>query len=93
MRNFLFDILCKKKYYLQNLSKETIIPDDQNNMFKAIDVFALSLKFIKKDLEKDLNKTGYDIEEEEIQWVITIPAIWNPRSKQFMRMAAEKVLV
>lgn len=74
----------------KNLSKETIIPDDQNNMFKAIDVFALSLKFIKKDLEKDLKKTGYDIEEEEIQWVITIPAIWNPRSKQFMRMAAEK---
>lgn len=74
----------------KNLSKETMIPDDQNNMFKAIDVFALSLKFIKDDLDTDLKKTGYDIEKEEIQWVITIPAIWNPRSKQFMRMAAEK---
>lgn len=83
----------KKKFIIfQNLSKETMIPDDQNNMFKAIDVFALSLKFIKDDLDTDLKKTGYDIEKEEIQWVITIPAIWNPRSKQFMRMAAEKVL-
>lgn len=61
-------------------------------MFKAIDVFALSLKFIKEDLDESLRNTGYDIEEKEIQWVITIPAIWNPRSKQFMRMAAEKVL-
>lgn len=70
-----------------------MIPDDQNNMFKAIDVFALSLEFFKDDLNKALKKTGYDIEDDEVQWVITIPAIWNPRSKQFMRMAAEKVLV
>lgn len=70
-----------------------MIPDDQNNMFKAIDVFALSLEFFKDDLDKALKKTGYDIEDDEVQWVITIPAIWNPRSKQFMRMAAEKVLV
>lgn len=35
-------------------------------MFKVIDVFVFSLKFIKKDLEKDLKKIGYDIEEEEI---------------------------
>lgn len=69
-----------------------MIPDDQNNMFKAIDVFALSLEFFKDDLDKALKKTGYDIEDDEVQWVITIPAIWNPRSKQFMRMAAEKVL-
>lgn len=70
-----------------------MIPDDQNNMFKAIDVFALSLEFFKDDLNKALKKTGYDIEDDEVQWVITIPAIWNPRSKQFMRMVAEKVLV
>lgn len=69
-----------------------MIPDDQNNMFKAIDVFALSLEFFKDDLDKELKKTGYDIEDDEVQWVITIPAIWNPRSKQFMRIAAEKVL-
>lgn len=69
-----------------------MIPDDQNIMFKAIDVFAFSLKFIKDELVKDLHKTGYDIEESEIQWVITIPAILNHRSRQFIRVAAEKVL-
>lgn len=68
------------------------IPDDQNIMFKAIDVFAFSLKFIKDELRKDLQKTGYDIKENEVQWVITIPAILNYRSRQFIRMAAEKVL-
>lgn len=61
------------------------IPNDQNIMFKAIDVFAFSLR-------KDLQKTGYDIKESEIQWVITIPAILNHRSRQFIRVAAEKVL-
>lgn len=31
------------------------------------------------------------IYEYDIQWVITIPAIWNPQSKEFMRAAAEEV--
>lgn len=35
-------------------------------MFKVIDVFVFSLKFIKDDLDIDLKKIGYDIEKEEI---------------------------
>ena len=31
------------------------------------------------------------IYEYDIQWVITIPAIWNPQSKEIMRAAAEEV--
>lgn len=29
--------------------------------------------------------------EEEITWVITVPAIWNAAAKQFMRLAAKEV--
>jgi hypothetical protein len=74
------------------LSKDTVIYDDQNQPWEAVSVFAHSIKFIKEELWKQLAKTGYEIDKKEIQWVITIPAIWNPRSKQFMRMAAEQVL-
>ena len=68
-----------------------LIADDQNQSVEALTVFANSIRFIKNDLQKQLTKTGYDIDDVEIQWVITIPAIWNPRSKQFMRVAAHKV--
>ena len=27
----------------------------------------------------------------DIQWVLTVPAIWTPRAKQFMREAAYEV--
>ena len=29
---------------------------------------------------------------DDVFWVITVPAIWDLRAKQFMRVAAEKVL-
>ena len=28
---------------------------------------------------------------DDIQWVLTVPAIWTPRAKQFMREAAYEV--
>ena len=77
--------------FVQNLNKDMLIADDQNQCVEALTVFAHSIRFIKNDLQKQLTKTGYDIDDVEIQWVITIPAIWNPRSKQFMRVAAHKV--
>ncbi|XP_061183555.1 heat shock 70 kDa protein 12A-like [Saccostrea echinata] len=74
----------------KHLNKDTVISDDQNQNLEAVTVFAHSIKYIKNELWKQLSKTGYSIEEKEIQWVLTIPAIWNPRSKQFMRFAAEQ---
>ncbi|XP_062617906.1 heat shock 70 kDa protein 12A-like [Saccostrea cucullata] len=74
----------------KHLSKETVIPDDQNNNMEAVAVFAHSIKYIKNELWNQLQKTGCSIDAKEIHWVLTIPAIWNPRSKQFMRLAAEQ---
>lgn len=31
--------------------------------------------------------------EKDIRWVITVPAIWRPAAKQFMREAAYKVIL
>ena len=31
------------------------------------------------------------LEEQDIHWVLTVPAIWNDVAKQFMREAAEEV--
>jgi len=32
-----------------------------------------------------------EIKNDDIDWVLTVPAIWNDSSKQFMREAAEMV--
>ena len=32
-----------------------------------------------------------NLDESHIRWVLTVPAIWNEKAKQFMRMAAVEV--
>ena len=34
---------------------------------------------------------GHKVNKDEIRWVITVPAIWRPQAKQFMREAAYEV--
>ena len=41
--------------------------------------------------EKDNPNTEVMYKPEQIQWVITIPAIWQISAKEFMRKAAYKV--
>jgi hypothetical protein len=38
-----------------------------------------------------LQSRACGILETDIQYVITVPAIWDPKAKQFMRRAAYKV--
>ena len=60
-------------------------------------MFAAVIRYFKEILQTQLNgelvgqlegKFKYD----DIYWVITVPAIWDLRAKQFMRKAAEKVI-
>ena len=56
-------------------------------------VFAHSIKFLKEEVIKVIRqRTGDDYySSSDIQWVLTVPAIWTPRAKQFMREAAYEV--
>jgi hypothetical protein len=59
----------------------------------AMTVFRLSIEYLKDDLI-DMSKTQVldgNLTEKDIQWVLTVPAIWGDTSKQFMREAAENV--
>lgn len=58
----------------------------------AMYVFSKAIEYMHDHLlkglkEQDNNKT----DEEEINWVLTVPAIWDDSAKQFMRDAAEQV--
>lgn len=43
------------------------------------------------DLLTEVENQDIQIQEEEIHWVLTVPAIWDDSAKKFMRDAAEKV--
>ena len=62
----------------------------------ASTVFAHALKFFRDTCLKELSDMA--ISEEvvtaaDVQWVITVPAIWRQSAKQFMRYAAIQVWV
>lgn len=57
-------------------------------------VFAHGIRYLKEHLMKQLDVRGLRAAldgDEYIQWVLTVPAIWDDKAKQFMREAAKEV--
>ena len=64
---------------------------DGKKELPALIIFSMAIKFLKDHLTTSLDKRGTGVRPDDIQWVLTVPAIWNDPAKQFMREAAEKV--
>lgn len=59
---------------------------------KAVNVFAAVIGYFRGHLLGSVkNRSEKWFTEKDIQWVITVPAIWDLRAKQFMRDSAKKV--
>lgn len=61
---------------------------------RATVVFSHSLRFFRDTCLKELTDMAiadHPITAADIQWVITVPAIWRQSAKQFMRYAANEV--
>ncbi|XP_060556338.1 heat shock 70 kDa protein 12B-like [Ruditapes philippinarum] len=74
----------------KDLQINTTIEDIAGKSAPAIDIISHSIRFLKKHALETLNLRTIGIRESEIQYVMTVPAIWNERAKQFMRRAANK---
>ncbi|WAQ98269.1 HS12B-like protein [Mya arenaria] len=73
-----------------HLNREVTVEDETGKSMKAIDVFAHGIRFLKNHALETINIQGLQIDEMDIHWVITVPAIWSDGAKQFMREAAQK---
>lgn len=58
---------------------------------EAMKVFSSAIGYLKDHMLTTCKNQLTDIEQSDIMWVLTVPAIWTDSSKQFMREAAEKV--
>ena len=60
---------------------------------KALQVFTYSIYYLHtRALEVIRERTGDEsFSCSDVQWVLTVPAIWKPEAKQFMREAAYQV--
>ncbi|XP_033750962.1 heat shock 70 kDa protein 12B-like [Pecten maximus] len=71
------------------LTRNFEIEDQEGRTCQAQTVFSESIRFLKKAALDEINERN-PIAEEDIHWVLTVPAIWNEPAKQFMRDAAVK---
>ena len=77
---------------MQDLRKDVEIKAANGKALRAVTVFAHALKFFKDHVLEELSdQSATKILEEDIQWVLTVPAIWKAPAKQFMRTAAYEV--
>ena len=80
-------------FFFQTLNSRTVLKAANGRSGKAKTVFARSINFLKDEAIKVIcQRTGDDhFSADDVQWVLTVPAIWTPRAKQFMREAAYEV--
>ncbi|XP_053409017.1 heat shock 70 kDa protein 12B-like [Mercenaria mercenaria] len=74
----------------ETLSRTTTVEDINGKSMPAMTIFAMSIGYLKRHFLEALNKQKIGIEDSDIKYVLTVPAIWNDNAKQFMREAAEQ---
>ncbi|XP_060588441.1 heat shock 70 kDa protein 12B-like [Ruditapes philippinarum] len=78
----------------EGMTRHDTIEDETGKTLPAIQVFSLSIESLMKDVLDTLNnQVGTVIGVSDVQWVLTVPAIWNDAAKQFMREAAQKARI
>lgn len=65
--------------------------DGRGNTLSALYVFSESIKYFKNHFITSSRVASLNIKDEDIHWVLTVPAIWSDCAKQFMREAAKMV--
>lgn len=58
---------------------------------EAMLVFALCIEYIKDKVLDRLRLAINGLQDDDVRWVLTVPAIWSDQARQFMIKAAAKV--
>lgn len=78
---------------MQSLHRNSVITDITGKKMRAMDIFSISIKYLKNTMLKAMNIRLADgtFSEKDIDFVLTVPAIWGDEAKLFMREAALQV--
>lgn len=92
--------ICSDYYYFnrfkmllhdnKNLHRNSVIKDITGKKMRAMDIFSISIKHLKDTLIQTMNSRLAEgvFSENDIDFVLTVPAIWGDEAKLFMREAA-----
>ncbi|XP_013763551.1 heat shock 70 kDa protein 12A-like, partial [Pundamilia nyererei] len=88
-KKFFFECF-KMSLYGKKLNSDVTIEAANGRSMKALKVFTEALRHLKEDALKFIseNAGGKQFIASDFTWVVTVPVIWDPSAKQFMREAA-----
>ena len=79
-------------HHNKEITRNTTVEAANGTAFPALTVFSLTLRYFRDHALRELtDATGAKVLPEDIRWVITVPAIWRQKAKQFIREAAYEV--
>ena len=75
------------------VTRTTTVEEIGGLSFYLRDVIAHALNFLKEEVLKSLRNRKPSVKASDLDWVITVPAIWNAQGKQMMREAGYQVMI
>ncbi|XP_052819947.1 heat shock 70 kDa protein 12B-like [Mya arenaria] len=72
----------------EHLTKDVTVEDFCGEQMTAFPLFVMSIKYLKEHLLKAVTTQKIGLEETDILFVLTVPAIWDDNAKRFMRDAS-----
>ncbi|NXX56248.1 HS12B protein, partial [Scopus umbretta] len=90
--NWYFFQNFKMKLYNTKVTSGMELKASNGKTLPALMVFSESLRYLKDHALNTIQEASFQTvyDQEEITWVITVPAIWSAAAKQFMRLAAKE---
>ncbi|XP_074934757.1 heat shock 70 kDa protein 12A-like isoform X2 [Phalacrocorax aristotelis] len=90
--NWYFFQNFKMKLYNTKVTSAMELEASNGKMLPALMVFSESLRYLKEHALKTIQEASFQTicGQEEITWVVTVPAIWSAAARQFMRLAAKE---
>lgn len=80
--------------FCQNVHRNLLLSAASGRQVSAVKVFSHALRYFKEQFIQEIqDQSSTGVVETDIRWVITVPAIWSPSAKQFVRLAAFEVCV
>ena len=68
-----------------------MVKDIQGKEMPLLKVVVETIKYLKQEMIKDIAIRIDKLEDTDVLYVLTVPAIWTDSAKAFMRQAAEEV--
>ena len=86
------NLIISMLLFFQDLNEGTTLTAINGQERPALEIFSHALHYFKEHaLQQMKDQSSTNILNEDVRWVITVPAIWKAEAKQFMRRAAYDV--